>query len=84
MKYQLIFFLGLLSLSTNAQKHLVGIQGGVNIADANGMYLPSQEPRTGIMAGITYEYQLKKHFSIGTDLRTNSVNANFLVPFVLS
>lgn len=69
MKKYIIVFITLLALSTNAQNHIIGIQGGLNVTDANGMDFPGQEPRSGIMSGISYEYQIKKHFSIGTDLK---------------
>ena len=69
MKRYVLILIDLIAFSTHAQKHLIGMQGGLNVSDATGMDFPAQEARRGIMAGISYEYQIKKHFSIGTDLK---------------
>lgn len=68
MKNYIVVFLSVVTFSVHAQKHLVGLQGGLNFANVSATYFPEQGPRTGIIAGFSYEYLVRKHFSVGADI----------------
>jgi hypothetical protein len=56
------------SLTLVAQKHLVGIQGGVSLTNVKTVNFPKQEFKSGLTGGLSYEYLLKSNFSLGADL----------------
>ena len=72
MKKALSSVLIMMTLKVVGQNHLLGIKGGVNQTniDANN-FVDKTGDRTGITVGLTYDYLLNKHFSIGTDLLFN-------------
>ena len=54
------------------QNHFLGVKGGANSTNITSSNFYSQnDSRTGLTAGLTYEFLFKKHFSIGADLIYN-------------
>src|SRR5690554_2780435 len=57
-----------LSLSVTGQNHFVGLKGGVNL---NNRYtsIPNDKTdySTGFIGGLSYEYKLKKDYTLGID-----------------
>lgn len=70
MKLFLLPTLLLISFSTFAQNHFVGINGGVSGNDVNSAFTHS-EPLLGFNVGFSYEYRVKNHLSFGADLMYN-------------
>lgn len=73
MRYIIIIALALLSINTSAQKHVIGISGGVNSSSIKWQY---SEPRNAnsfysMHSGVTYENFINNGFYIGTDLLYN-------------
>ena len=58
-----------MTLEVFGQNHLIGITGSVNRTNIRSdIFRSYADPRLGISGGITYEYFLKKRFSIGADV----------------
>lgn len=74
----------IMPVSLGAQNHLIGIQGGLNLANASTSNFPSQGYRKGVNAGLSYEYLLKEHFSIGADLLYTQRGFTSTIPFINS
>lgn len=73
MKHIFFAFLFVFANSISAQKHLIGVKGGVNASNIKWQY---SEPRNAnsfhsIHSGITYENLINNGFYIGTDLLYN-------------
>lgn len=65
-----------LFLQVTGQNHFIGIKGGENrTSNAMGNY--KFESRSGLAAGLTYEYFIDKHFSLGADLIYDQRGFNF-------
>ncbi|HCS19479.1 MAG TPA: hypothetical protein DIW47_02765 [Bacteroidetes bacterium] len=73
MKYTLLLFLTIATITVNGQNHFVGIQSGVNYTRVINDHFPKNKVnfRTGLVIGITYDYQFKKNFSIGSGIIYN-------------
>ncbi|WMJ72191.1 porin family protein [Cytophagaceae bacterium ABcell3] len=72
MKYFLLGVLVAIALEATAQNQFIGIKGGVNHTNVNFRDLDAQPNfRTGVSAGMTYEYLLTDRFSLGVDLIYN-------------
>jgi hypothetical protein len=72
MKNILLIILTISTLDVAGQIHFIGLKGGVNSTNITSSNLLSQtDSRTGLTAGLTYEYLFKKHFSVGADLIYN-------------
>lgn len=72
MKNTLLIILTITSLKVIGQNHLVGIKAAGNRTNITSENFVSQhDNRLGLSGGLTYEYLLKKHFSIGTDVLYN-------------
>jgi len=72
MKKIYLIILTITTLKVAGQNHLVGVKGGANRTNISSSNFISQNNyRTGLSTGLTYEYLLKKHFSIGADLLYN-------------
>jgi hypothetical protein len=72
MKNLLLIILTISTLKVVGQNHLIGVKGGVNSTNiTSSNYLSQSDSRTGLTAGLTYEFLFKKHFSIGADLIYN-------------
>lgn len=72
MKNIFLIILTVTTLKVAGQNHLVGIKGGgnwTNITSSN--FVTQLDYRTGLSAGLIYEYLFKKHFSVGADLVYN-------------
>jgi len=82
MKKTIIIILTLTTLNVVGQNHLIGIKGSTNWTNvsSNNIFIGS-DYRTGLSGGLTYEYLIKKHFSLGADLIYNQrgVTDNFPV-----
>ena len=72
MKQIFLIILTITTLKVAGQNHLVGVKGGVNWTNiTTSNFVNQHDFRTGISAGLTYEYLFKKHFSVGADLIYN-------------
>ncbi len=72
MKNILLIILTISTLKVAGQNHLIGVKGGANSTNiTSSIFLSQSESRTGLTAGLTYEFLFKKHFSIGVDLIYN-------------
>ena len=72
MKNIFLLILTISTLKVAGQNHLIGVKGGVNSTNITSSNFISQtDYRTGLTAGLTYEFLFKKHFSIGTELIYN-------------
>jgi hypothetical protein len=72
MKNIFLFILTISTLKVAGQNHLIGLKGGVNSTNiTSSNFLSQNNSRTGLTAGLTYEFLIKKHFSIGADLIYN-------------
>jgi hypothetical protein len=72
MKNLFFFILTISTLKVAGQSTLLGVKGGVsstNITSSN--FLSQNNSRTALTVGLTYEFLIKKHFSIGADLIYN-------------
>lgn len=59
-------------LKVTGQNHLIGIKGGGNSTNiTSNNFVTQHDNRTGLSAGLTYEYLFKKHFSVGADFIYN-------------
>jgi hypothetical protein len=68
MKKVILIILTITSLTVSGQNHLFGVKGGVNITndkfDDDPIHIETKNTISYIR-GLTYEYLLNKHFSIG-------------------
>lgn len=72
MKIIVLIILTFLTIKVAGQNHLIGLKGGANSTNITSSNFSSQnDSRTGLTAGLTYEFLIKKHFSIGADLIYN-------------
>jgi len=72
MKNILLIILTIATLKVAGQNHLIGVKGGVNSTNiTSSNFISQSDSRTGLTAGLTYEFLFKKHFSIGADLIYN-------------
>ena len=72
MKNILLIILIIATLKVAGQNHLIGVKGGVNSTNiTSSNFISQSDSRTGLTAGLTYEFLFKKHFSIGADLIYN-------------
>lgn len=72
MRKILLIILTISSLKVAGQNHILGIKGGVsqtNVSAEN--FLTDNKFRAGISSGMTYEYILKKYFTLGADIIYN-------------
>ena len=72
MKKIIILLLTLTAINVAGQNNLIGIKGGINWTNIS-LSPPSDiiNCRTGLNSGLTYEYLLNTHFSLGADLIYN-------------
>lgn len=83
MKKIFLLILTISTLKVAGQNHLIGLKGGVNSTNITSSNFLSQiDSRTSLTAGLTYEFLVKKYFSIGTDLIYNQ--RGFTNNFVLA
>ncbi len=69
MKHLFLFILITSTLKVAGQNHFIGVKGGAsrtNITSSN--FVNQHDYRPGFTAGLTYEYLLKRHFTVGADL----------------
>ncbi|MEX2594887.1 MAG: porin family protein [Anditalea sp.] len=71
MKSIIIIILTLTTIEVAAQNHLIGITGGANWTNVTSSFSNQTDYRQGVSGGITYEYFVKKDFSIGADVIYN-------------
>ncbi len=73
MRYIAIIAIALLTINASAQKHVIGVRGGLNMANYTFDHMIKDQtdfiPRA--TAGITYEYMLTEKLSIGIDALYN-------------
>jgi hypothetical protein len=68
MKTLLFIMFSVLLLHVKGQNHFIGIKAGENwTSNSNRNYSAKNGFRTGLSGGLTYEYLLNNHFSIGAD-----------------
>ncbi len=58
----------LITITADAQNHLIGIKGGVSWSNASTSKYFEPYFKTGFSGGITYDYVFKKYFSTGLDI----------------
>lgn len=63
----LLIFIFVAAIKVNGQNHFIGVKGGLSWTTARGNGF-KDDFRTKLTMGFTYDYFLKKHFSIGADL----------------
>lgn len=69
MKNVFLFILTITTLKIVGQNHFVGIKGGANKTNISSSNFTNQHnSRTGLSAGLSYEFLFKKRFSVGADL----------------
>lgn len=67
-----LFILTTSTLKVAGQNNLIGVKCGANSTNITSSNFSSQnDSRTGLTTGLTYEFLIKKHFSIGADLIYN-------------
>ncbi len=72
MKNIFLFILTISTLKVAGQNHFIGVKGGANSTNiTSSNFLSQTDSRTGLAAGLTYEFLINKHFSIGSDLIYN-------------
>ena len=72
MKKIFLIVLTITTLKVAGQNHIVGVKGGVNWTNiSQNNFVSQHDNRTGLFAGLTYEYLFNKHFLIGADLIYN-------------
>jgi len=72
MKQIFLIILTITTFKVAGQNHLFGVKGGVNWTNiTTSNFVNQHDFRTGISAGLTYEYLFKKYFSVGADLIYN-------------
>ena len=72
MKRLFLIILTLTTLKVAGQNHLIGVRGGVNATNVTSSnFISQRDSRIGLTAGLTYEFLLKKHFTIGADFIYN-------------
>jgi len=73
MRYIIILALALFSFNASAQKHVIGLRGGLNMANYtfDNMIKDQTDFIPRATAGITYEYMLTEKLSIGIDAMYN-------------
>ena len=72
MKPILLIILTCVSLSALAQKHYVGLKGGLsstNILSSN--FFTESDAKLGLNAGLTYDFIFKDHLTFGAELMYN-------------
>jgi hypothetical protein len=67
MKIMSILILSISTLKVAGQNHLWGVECGFNSTNITSNFLSQSDSRTGLTAGLTYNFIFKKHFSIGAD-----------------
>lgn len=72
MKNKILILLIISTLNVVGQNHFIGVNCGINQTNiTSNNFINKSDNRTGLLAGITYEYLFKEHFSIGADLNYN-------------
>jgi hypothetical protein len=72
MRNLLLIILTISTLKVAGQNHLIGVKGGANSTNiTSSNFLSKSDSRTGLTAGLTYEFLFKNHYSIGADLIYN-------------
>lgn len=71
MKNIVLLILTITTLKVAGQNHFVGLKGGANLTNISSTFVSQHDNRTGIYTGLTYDYLLKKHFSVSADLIYN-------------
>ncbi len=66
MKSILVILLTCVTLQVKAQTHIIGIKGGLTWSNVSSSFLEQTSYKIGVSNGLTYEYLLKKRFSMGT------------------
>lgn len=62
----------LFAISLNAQRHLVGVKGGINITDfASDGAFEDADTKTGFVGGLTYQFVFNEQFLIGAEALYN-------------
>ncbi len=79
MKNIFLIILTATTLKVAGQNHLFGVKYGINQTNitTSSNFVDQHDFRTGISAGLTYEYLFKKHFSLGADLIYNQRGFTF-------
>jgi len=69
MRQILIFLFILISSVALGQKHLIGLQGGLNFTNFTSKEnFENTTSRTGFIGGITYDFMLTEKYRIGVDI----------------
>jgi Outer membrane protein beta-barrel domain len=69
MKKTALLLFTISSIHIYSQNHFIGVKGGVNATNIISTNFFSQtDSRIGRTAGLTYDFFIKEHFSVGADL----------------
>ena len=72
MRIPLLFILTISTLQVAGQNHLIGVKGGLNSTNiTSSNFIRKTDTKTGLTAGLTFEYLFKEHFSLGVDVIYN-------------
>lgn len=62
----------LFAISLNAQRHLIGVKGGVNITDfASDGAFKEADTKVGFVGGLTYQFVFNEQFLLGAETLFN-------------
>jgi hypothetical protein len=74
MKNLFLIILTLITFKVTGQNNLLGVKVGSNCTNINSSNFSSQNnTKTGLSAGLTFEFLIQKHFSLGMDLIYNQL-----------
>jgi hypothetical protein len=72
MRNLFLLFLSIITLTASGQFHLLGFKGGAswtNVKASN--FINNRNDRTGLAIGLTYDFNFKRHFTLGADIVYN-------------
>jgi hypothetical protein len=82
MKNRLLFILTLTTLTVTGQNHFLGVKGGANLSEVYASnFINDRNYATGIALGLTYQYRLKRQFTVGADLFYNQLGFSTNIRF---
>jgi hypothetical protein len=82
MKNIFIIILTISTLKVAGQNHLIGVKVGANSTNITSTnFISETDSRSGLAAGLSYEFLIKRHFSIGADFIYNQRGVTYDMVF---